>query len=242
MLMDLAFDHIDGGAQAPGPFPRVHARNPRAAARAREKRGRRPDPEPVAEAIAARRGCSPSTRWWSTTRRRDDPVAAVRANARARGEGRHHLQPAAARPLQGRAQPRAVPAVHRPDRARCSRWSGQRPDRLPARPARRRRPGHVPNGPEATAALSAAFFQLTDYPVEDRAKVPSRSSTSAAGGRLHVPKSLKGVAVFSFKRLCGEPRGAADYLAIARASTRDHRRHSGDGPATCATRRRASSP
>ena len=33
---------------------------------------------------------------------------------------------------------------------------------------------------------------------------------------LHVAKSLKGVAVFSFKRLCGEPRGAADYLAIAR--------------------------
>ena len=33
---------------------------------------------------------------------------------------------------------------------------------------------------------------------------------------LHVPKSLKGVAVFSFKRLCGESRGAADYLAIAR--------------------------
>jgi cell division protein ZapE len=31
-----------------------------------------------------------------------------------------------------------------------------------------------------------------------------------------VPKSLKGVAVFSFKRLCGEARGAADYLAIAR--------------------------
>ena len=30
-----------------------------------------------------------------------------------------------------------------------------------------------------------------------------------------MPKSLKGVAVFSFKRLCGEARGAADYLAIA---------------------------
>ncbi|RZA09819.1 MAG: cell division protein ZapE, partial [Proteobacteria bacterium] len=29
--------------------------------------------------------------------------------------------------------------------------------------------------------------------------------------------SLKGVAVFSFKRLCGEARGAADYLAIAHA-------------------------
>jgi len=32
-----------------------------------------------------------------------------------------------------------------------------------------------------------------------------------------VPKSLKGVGVFSFKRLCGENRGAADYLAIAHA-------------------------
>ena len=30
-----------------------------------------------------------------------------------------------------------------------------------------------------------------------------------------MPKSLKGVAVFSFKRLCGEARGAADYLAVA---------------------------
>jgi cell division protein ZapE len=75
---------------------------------------------------------------------------------------------------------------------------------------------HVPNGPKATAALSRAFFQLTDYPVEDRAKVPSEELDVGGGRTLHVPKSLKGVAVFSFKRLCGEPRGAADYLAIAR--------------------------
>jgi cell division protein ZapE len=75
---------------------------------------------------------------------------------------------------------------------------------------------HVPNGPEATAALSQAFFQLTDYPVEDRAKVPSADIDVGGGRTLHVPKSLKGVAVFSFKRLCGEARGAADYLAIAR--------------------------
>ncbi len=74
---------------------------------------------------------------------------------------------------------------------------------------------HVPNGPEATAALSRAFFQLTDYPVEDRAKVPSEELSVGGGRSIHVPKSLKGVAVFSFKRLCGEPRGAADYLAIA---------------------------
>ena len=75
---------------------------------------------------------------------------------------------------------------------------------------------HVPNGPQATAALSKAFFQLTDYPVEDRAKVPSEELDVGGGRTLHVPKSLKDVAVFSFKRLCGEPRGAADYLAIAR--------------------------
>jgi cell division protein ZapE len=75
---------------------------------------------------------------------------------------------------------------------------------------------HVPNGPHATAALSQAFFQLTDYPVEDRSKVPSEEIDVGGGRTLHVPKSLKGVAVFSFKRLCGEPRGAADYLAIAR--------------------------
>lgn len=75
---------------------------------------------------------------------------------------------------------------------------------------------HVPNGGEATTALSRAFFQLTDYPVEDRARVPSETLDVGGGRTLHVPKSLKGVAVFSFKRLCGEPRGTADYLAIAR--------------------------
>jgi cell division protein ZapE len=75
---------------------------------------------------------------------------------------------------------------------------------------------HVPTGPEATAALSRAFFQLTDYPVEDGEKVPAEDIDVGGGRTLHVPKSLKGVAVFSFKRLCGEPRGAADYLAIAR--------------------------
>jgi cell division protein ZapE len=75
---------------------------------------------------------------------------------------------------------------------------------------------HVPNGPAATKALSEAFFRLTDYSAEDRANVPSEDISVQGGRTLHVPKSLKGVAVFSFKRLCGEPRGAPDYLAIAR--------------------------
>lgn len=73
---------------------------------------------------------------------------------------------------------------------------------------------HVPNGPEATAALSEAFFRLTDYPPDDA--VPSEELAVPGGRTLHVPKALKGVAVFSFKRLCAEARGASDYLAIAR--------------------------
>jgi len=75
---------------------------------------------------------------------------------------------------------------------------------------------YVPNGPAATKALADAFFRLTDYPVEDRAKVPAEDLKLPGGRSLHVPKSLKGVAVFSFKRLCGEARGAADYLRVAR--------------------------
>ena len=74
----------------------------------------------------------------------------------------------------------------------------------------------VPNGPEATKALSETFFRLTDYPPEDRANVPSAEIDVGGGRTMHVPKALKGVAVFSFRRLCAEARGAADYLAIAR--------------------------
>jgi cell division protein ZapE len=71
----------------------------------------------------------------------------------------------------------------------------------------------VPNGPEATRQLSAAFFRLTDHEVTE----PIPTEDLAVQGRtLHVPKALKGVAVFSFRKLCGEARGAADYLAVAR--------------------------
>ena len=75
---------------------------------------------------------------------------------------------------------------------------------------------HCPNGDAATKALSTAFFKLTDYPPEDRKHVPTADLDVSGGRTLHVPKSLKGVAVFSFKRLCGEARGAADYLSVAR--------------------------
>ena len=75
---------------------------------------------------------------------------------------------------------------------------------------------YVPNGAQATEAVRAAFFRMTDFPPEDSVHVPSAELAVHGGRTLHVPKSLKGVAVFSFKRLCGEARGATDYLAIAR--------------------------
>ncbi len=76
---------------------------------------------------------------------------------------------------------------------------------------------HAPIGPVATEQVREVFFRLTDYKPEDAAHVPSGELDLGGGRKLHVPKSLKGVAVFSFKRLCGEARGAPDYLAIARA-------------------------
>lgn len=75
---------------------------------------------------------------------------------------------------------------------------------------------YVPNGEEATSKLREAFFRLTDYSPDDAEHVPSEDIAVPGERTMHVPKSLKGAAVFSFKRLCAEARGAADYLAIAR--------------------------
>jgi cell division protein ZapE len=75
---------------------------------------------------------------------------------------------------------------------------------------------HVPCGDVATAAVRDAFFKMTDYSPDDAANVPTGEIQLGGNRTLHVPKSLKGVAVFSFKRLCAQARGAADYLAIAR--------------------------
>jgi cell division protein ZapE len=75
---------------------------------------------------------------------------------------------------------------------------------------------HSPLGNTATEACRDAFFRLTDFSPDDAEHVPSEDIDLGGGRMLHVPKSLKGVAVFSFKRLCAEARGASDYLAIAR--------------------------
>ncbi len=75
---------------------------------------------------------------------------------------------------------------------------------------------HSPLGEAATAQVREAFFRLTDYAPEDADHVPSSELDLGGGRKLFVPKALKGVAAFSFKRLCAEARGAADFLAIAR--------------------------
>jgi cell division protein ZapE len=76
---------------------------------------------------------------------------------------------------------------------------------------------HSPLGDTATAQVRELFFRMTDFAPEDAEHVPFGELDLGGGRSLHVPKSLKGVAVFSFKRLCAESRGASDYLAIARA-------------------------
>ena len=75
---------------------------------------------------------------------------------------------------------------------------------------------HSPLGHEATEKVREVFFRLTDFDPNNAEKVPSEELAVSAKRTLHVPKSLKGVAVFSFKRLCAQARGAPDFLAIAR--------------------------
>lgn len=73
---------------------------------------------------------------------------------------------------------------------------------------------YSPISDEATKALSETFYRLTDHEVGDRDAV-GPDELDLKGRKLHVPIASRGVAVFSFKRLCHNPLGAADYLAIA---------------------------
>lgn len=74
---------------------------------------------------------------------------------------------------------------------------------------------YTPVNDETTKALSEAFHRLTDRAVDDDSLVPSET-LEVMGREVFVPRTARGVAVFSFKRLCANPLGAADYLAIAR--------------------------
>jgi len=69
----------------------------------------------------------------------------------------------------------------------------------------------TPLGPDADAAMDAAWRRLTDRIRGEPARL------SVLGRTLHVPQAANGVARFSFDELCGQALAAADYLAIARA-------------------------
>jgi len=66
----------------------------------------------------------------------------------------------------------------------------------------------TPLGPAASAALDAAFAELTG------GARPERAMLAVQGRKLLVPSAAKGVARFSFAELCVAPLGPADYLAL----------------------------
>jgi cell division protein ZapE len=67
----------------------------------------------------------------------------------------------------------------------------------------------TPLGPEADAAMDAAWLRLTDC---SRAKP---ASLNVLGRSLVVPQAHRGVARFDFQDLCVQPRAAVDFLAVA---------------------------
>jgi cell division protein ZapE len=67
----------------------------------------------------------------------------------------------------------------------------------------------TPLGPDADAAMDAAWRRLTDTP---RGKP---MALTVLGRKVEVPQGSRGVARFSFDELCDRPLAAADYLAIA---------------------------
>ncbi len=78
-------------------------------------------------------------------------------------------------------------------------------DRLAAAPVY-----YSPLGPEADAAMNAAFARLT------AGVAPSPEKLEVQGRTLHVLNQAMGVARFEFDELCKKPLGAADYLTLAR--------------------------
>jgi len=68
---------------------------------------------------------------------------------------------------------------------------------------------HVPADGRAERALDSAFEELTGH------ATPGRETLVVMGRKLEIPVAAEGVARFDFDVLCGQPRGAGDYLALA---------------------------
>ena len=69
---------------------------------------------------------------------------------------------------------------------------------------------YAPLGPDAGAAMDAAFVRLT------AGAQPAPETLDVQGRQLHVRQQAMGVARFTFDELCKQPLGAADYLTLAR--------------------------
>jgi cell division protein ZapE len=68
---------------------------------------------------------------------------------------------------------------------------------------------HTPLGPDATAMLDKAFATLTDNATAHPEEIELQ------GRKLAIERTARGIARFTFDELCNQPRGAADFLAIA---------------------------
>jgi cell division protein ZapE len=68
---------------------------------------------------------------------------------------------------------------------------------------------HSPLGVASDAKMQEAFKRLSGW------ATPTPSSLTVLGRRLDVPRQAGPVAWFDFDELCGQPLGAADYLALA---------------------------
>jgi cell division protein ZapE len=68
---------------------------------------------------------------------------------------------------------------------------------------------HYPLGPEADAAMDAAWLKLAG------GERGAPMELAVQGRTLRVPRTALGVARFSFHELCAKPLGPADYLLIA---------------------------
>ena len=217
MLMDLAFETIDHAPKRRVHFHEfmleVHERL--RAERAKEEGDPIP---PVAEAIAAEAKllCFDEM----VINNAADAMILSRLFAHLLEAGvtvDHHLEPAARRPLSRRPQPRALPALHRPDRARAGGGAAERPDRLPARAARRhadlvraQRPGGD-RGARARPSSGSPTIRSRTAP-----RCRPRIWRCPAAARCTCPRASR-ASPSSRSGGCAARRAArADYLAVAR--------------------------